>query len=164
MSNDVALPPDIAALIASPEYQAQMALLTQQAAAQLAALIESLRAAEAAIGTPPPPPVDQIPDGLPWEPGIKLPVLEGAPAPEFLAPAVEPLPAEPTARDLLAKALAALSIEPPPAAIADLAPTLAAPLAALTEPAALPAGAGPADDIPAFDSFTTWTGAEGTGV
>jgi hypothetical protein len=174
MTAETVLPPDLEALMASPEFQAQLALITRQAAAQLAALVDSLRAAEAALGNLPPPlppgppqPEGGIPDGLPWEPAVKIPSLDGYGPPEFMAPAVEPQTVAPATREAVAKFLASLAVEAPLSAVADLAPIAAA----LTETPVLAAASGSilatgalADALPGFDSFATWTGAEGTGV
>lgn len=117
--------PALAALLASPEYQAQIAALTQQAAASVRILATDL----GAIGGPGPvvttklvDPVIDIPYGLAVEP-MFLPwstVPQTSLDSGFIGPAVphlstDPLPAE-YARDMLAvlpKAAAAIEVEIP---------------------------------------------------
>ena len=66
--NQLPLPPEdeVAALMASPAFQAQMAALTQRAMASLQDLVAALRAAEAPLAANPPPakPIVDIPYGL----------------------------------------------------------------------------------------------------
>ena len=66
--NQLPLPPEdeVAALMASPAFQAQMAALTQPAMASLQDLVAALRAAEAPLAANPPPakPIVDIPYGL----------------------------------------------------------------------------------------------------
>lgn len=179
MSADTVTTPDIDDLANSPELQAQLALLTQQAAAQLAALVEALRAAEAALGPVPPPPppevpvspVDEIPVGLPWEPP-EIPALGGYDPPIFVAPAVEGLPEERVAKDLPALSLRSLAVEAPLSAVAEIAPLgpvlAAAPavespgLAAMADIVA--ASGALAGGLPDLDALIPWAGAEGSGV
>jgi len=75
--------PALADFMESPDFQAQMAALTQQAAAQLAALVESLRAAEQQL-PPLPGPEPRDDDALA---GIWLPPPE-----PVLLPPEEPKP------------------------------------------------------------------------
>jgi hypothetical protein len=83
---------EIAALMDSPEFQAQMAAMTQQAAAQLAALVASLRAVEQQLPSPPPPDSDPWGDDLPV--GISLPPPEPVLLPpDGAKPALEPIDA-----------------------------------------------------------------------
>ena len=78
MSTDSTLnnvpPPDdaLAALMAAPEFRAQMAALTQQAVASLQAMVAALRAAEAQLAANPPlpKPIVDIPYGLAVEPAL----------------------------------------------------------------------------------------------
>ena len=113
--NQLPLPPEdeVAALMASPAFQAQMAALTQRAMASLQDLVAALRAAEAELAANPPPakPIVDIPYGRAVEPvltdavdvgglgtgwGVKLmppdsaavmgaPVFRMAPSPEEIA-------------------------------------------------------------------------------
>ncbi len=88
---DLPLPDDaLAALMASPGFQAQMAALTQQAMASLEGLVAALRAAEAQMAANPPEllvpptlpvpePIIDIPYGLAVEP-VLLPWID-TPAP-----------------------------------------------------------------------------------
>lgn len=100
--------PALAALMASPEFQAQMAALTQQAMAQLQALVESLRQFEPNLPPPPPPieppaPVEAPPqtggpDPLPDDGGISWAAVMPVDYPIFIAdlePPPPPLPIEP---------------------------------------------------------------------
>lgn len=120
--------PAIAALMESPEFQAQIAALTQQAAAQLAALVASLRQAEQQLPSPPAP----TPHDDDTQIGIWPPPLE----PIFFQP-VEPKPS-PAPGD--AEAGAPRS-EPPPFAHAAVMPTdeeLAVDMLAVMPPVAPP--------------------------
>lgn len=84
-------PPDdaLATLMASPDFQAQMVALAQQAAAQLQALVEMLRALEGQLAPSPPfaPPPSEFGDGDDTLVGIWLP----PPEPVLLPPEKKPV-------------------------------------------------------------------------
>ena len=125
----------LAALMASPEFQAQMAALTQQAAAQAQVLAEALRRLDGQVPPPPPPNDDVV--GLAMEPAEQpvflMPADGGGDPPLGLSyPMDQPpaLPAEALAPDMLA-------VLPQPAPSIEAAP---------------PVGNGASDD-----SIALWT-------
>lgn len=159
------LPPQdeaLALLMASPDFQALMATLTQQGAAQLQALVESLRALEGQLAPPPPsaPPPSGFEDDI--LPGIwPLP-----PEPVLLPPALpERKPAVTEGIDLLMPSdvvpLARMAVMPDAPALErwDVAPHEVAVdmLAVLPVVAAhVPDQAGAAGSAPDAPGFVDW--------
>lgn len=167
--SELPLPPPPPEFVMTPELQAQLALLTQQASEQLAALVEALRLAS--LNLPPPPPIDtKVIDDAIIDPIIDVP------APIFLG-GPDPLPEQYELSGFWNEMPVFSAVQPESGmekVFGDAGASLARTMLALPEPEPVPpapetagavAGAGDAvDSEPSWLGFTWHSGAEGSAV